>query len=296
MIDTPNAAPCELGDCVAALDEAGFAPEDEGSLGHAAHWLARLGANSNFLGDIVLEELKARHRDDAQAANAYGPQVVMLARPGGDYFMRANIWPSRQEHMFRASGEDCFVYGLPHDHNFSFLTHGYFGPGYWSDYYEFEYEDVEGWSGEPVDLRFTGRKRLEPGKVMLYRAHLDVHRQLPPDALSVSLNIMEARPGLSWFDQYCFDVEQGTVARIANPASSEVFLRLAVGLGDAEALDLAEHFGRFHPSDRMRLAAWDAWAGQAMDVQVRDALWREAERSGSLLVAKEARNRRAELA
>jgi hypothetical protein len=34
----------------------------------------------------------------------------------------------------RASGAAAFVYGLPHDHNFDFLTLGYFGPGYWSDY------------------------------------------------------------------------------------------------------------------------------------------------------------------
>ncbi len=42
---------------------------------------------------------------------------------------RANIWPSENDHMVRASGGASFVLGLPHDHNFSFLTLGYFGPG-----------------------------------------------------------------------------------------------------------------------------------------------------------------------
>ncbi len=33
-----------------------------------------------------------------------GPQVIMLFRPARQFFLRANIWPSRDEHMFRASG------------------------------------------------------------------------------------------------------------------------------------------------------------------------------------------------
>jgi hypothetical protein len=40
--------------------------------------------------------------------------------------------------------------------------------------------------------------------------------------------------------------------------SSEAFLRIAVGTGNAEALDLAERFAQGHPSDRMRLHAWGA--------------------------------------
>ena len=42
--------------------------------------------------------------------------------------------------MFKASGISPFFYHVPHDHNFSFLTVGYLGPGYWSEYYEYDYE------------------------------------------------------------------------------------------------------------------------------------------------------------
>ncbi len=281
-----------LGECIEALSGAGFDPRDEESLLHGAAQLRRLGNNQTFLGDMLVSELSARHREEG-GANSYGPQVIMLAPPGGgDFFMRANIWPSADEHMMRASGASGFVYGLPHDHNFDFLTLGYFGPGYWSDYYEFEYESVSGWQGEPVDLRFVERARLEPGKIMHYRAHRDVHAQIPADALSVSINILHTSGAQGWLDQYSFDVENRRIGRILSNGASEAFIRIAVGLGSEDAIDLAGHFGRHHPSDRMRLAAWGALASAAGDKDARDSVWRDAERSGSRLVAAEARLRR----
>jgi hypothetical protein len=291
VIDPPgDAEPCALGDCTEALHQAGFEPREDESLLHAAQWLRRLGLNRDFLADIMLAELKARHREDA-AAGSYGPQVIMLSPLGGEFFLRANIWPSRDEHLFRASGGGAFAYELPHDHDFDFLTYGYFGPGYWSDYWEYDYEAVAGAVGEAVDLRFMGRARLEPEKVMHYRAHRDVHSQLPPDALSVSLNVMHASGAQGWLDQYRFDVGQGTIAGVLGTPASQAFLRIAVGLGVDEALDLADSFARSHPSDRMRLAALEAQAG-VLDPAGRDELWRRAESSGVRLVATEARRHR----
>lgn len=288
-----EAEPCAPGDCIDALGKAGFEPREEESLLHAAHWLSRLGRNRDFLAETMLAELEARHREDT-GAGSYGPQVIMLSPLGGEIFLRANIWPSRDEHMFRASGGGAFVYELPHDHDFDFLTYGYFGPGYWSDYWEYDYEAVAGAVGEDAGLRFTGRSRLEPGKLMHYRGHRDVHSQLPPDALSVSLNVMHASGAQGWLDQYRFDVERGTIAGVLGTPASQVFLRVAVGLGSEDALDLAETFARRHPSERMRLAALEAQAG-VLDMAGRDALWRRAESSGSLLVAVEARRQREEL-
>jgi hypothetical protein len=287
-------AACSLGDCLAALEANGFDPADEDSLIHGAGWLKRLGNNRAFLGDMLLAELADRHRHD-EIVSSYGAQSIMLSPLGGEYYMRANIWPSRDEHMFRASGGDTFVYELAHDHNFDFLTVGYFGPGYWSDYWEFDYEAVEGAIGEPAGLRYVERSRLEPGKVMHYRAHRDVHSQLPPDALSVSLNVMHAGGAQGCLDQYRFDVEKDEIAAVLSPGASEVFLRIAVGLGCEEAREVAERFARSHPSDRMRLAALDAQAG-VLDAAERDELWRRAEGSGSRLVALEAGRRREALA
>lgn len=284
---------CSLEECDEALTRSGFDPGSEESLLHAAGWLRRLGNNRDFLGDLLLEQLKLRHKDAGNAA-VYGSQVVMLSPLRGTFFLRANIWPSRAERSFRASGGACFVYELPHDHNFDFLTVGYFGPGYWSDYWEFDYDMVDGWRGETAGLGFVERSRLSEGKLLHYRAHRDVHSQLPPDALSVSLNVMHRDLSQGWLDQYRFDTEAGTIAGILNEGASEAFLRVAVGLRSDEALALAESFARNHPSDRMRLAAWDAQAG-ALEASGRDEVWRRAELSGSRMVAMEAKARRAEL-
>ncbi|MDE2597221.1 MAG: transposase [Sphingomonadales bacterium] len=283
-----------LAECTDAIAATGFDPLDEASLAHAALQLRRLGNNRAFLGDILVDELANRHREESDS-ESYGPQVIMLSRPGEGFFLRANLWPSESDHMYRASGRTPFAFDLPHDHNFHFLTHGYFGPGYWSDYYEFDYEAVTGWRGEPVDLRFVERARLEPGKIMLYRAHVDVHSQLPADALSVSVNVMHTSGAQGWLDQYRFDTGAGCIAALIGQGASEAFIRIAVGLGHAEAIDLARRFGQRHPSDRMRLCAYESLASIAPDFGARDAVWREAEGAGSRLVAAEARQRRTEL-
>ncbi|MCB2066972.1 MAG: transposase [Erythrobacter sp.] len=294
VIELADQARCELGDCLAALEAEGFNAFEEESLLHAAAWLRKLGNNREFLGNMLLDELK-QGAAAAEEASSYGPQVVMLSGAGREFFMRANFWPSVDEHMFRASGKSAFSYELPHDHNFDFLTLGYFGPGYASDYYEYDYGAVAGAVGEQAGLRFVERATLDPGKLMHYRAHVDVHSQLPPEALSVSINVMHAGGAQGLLDQYLFDVDKDQITGVASPGGSEVFLRVAVGLGGEEARDLAHSFAGSHPSDRLRLVALEAQAG-VLDVEGRDELWRQAEQSGSRLVALEATRRRRELA
>src|SRR3546814_8450899 len=105
-------------------------------------------------------------------------------------------------------------------------------------------------------LRFIGRGTLSQGRILLYRAHEDIHSQIPPESLSVSLNIMHVGGAQGWFDQYGFDLDRCEVARVLSPNSTEIFLRVAVGTSHAGACDLAEHFGHHHPSDRLRLASY----------------------------------------
>jgi hypothetical protein len=293
VIERDDETTASVAECVDALRATGFEPTDEESLQHAAGLLKRLGNDRMFLGDLLVEEL-ARGACEDEGMASYGPQVIMLSPAGAapDFFLRANIWPSPDEHTMRASGSATFVYGVPHDHNFDFLTLGYFGPGYWSDYYEYDFERVAGWRGEPVDLRFVECTRLEEGKILHYRAHRDIHAQHAADALSVSINVVHAGAAQGWLDQYRFDLEDKRVTAILNNGASEAFVRIAVGLGSEEAKDLAHRFGKMHPSDRMRLAAWSALASVEADS---DAVWREAEGAGSRLVSAEARRRRREL-
>lgn len=297
VIDNPCEASCSLPECIEALAETGFDADDPASTAVAAAWLRRLANNRSFLGDLLVERLT--HASGEEIASGYGPQAIILSHPrhsgAGATFLRAAIWPSPRDHVFQTSGAGSFVYGAPHDHNFDFLTVGYCGPGYASDYYEYDYEAVAGYPGEDAGLRFIERSVLSPGKLMLYRRHVDVHSQLPPESLSVSVNVMRVDPAQGWFDQYGFDLDGGTVARWLNPNAGEAFLRVAVASGTASALDYAEWAGRRHPSERMRLASFEARAEHCDNPAAQDALWRAGERSGSRMVAGAARARRAAL-
>ena len=154
----------------------------------------------------------------------------------------------------------------PHDHNFSFLTVGYLGPGYWSEYYEYDYAAVVGLPGEKVDLRFIEKARLEQGKVMLYRAASDVHNQLPADEMSVSINIMDASPASPSSASTGSTSKRCEIAGILTRTSSEALLALAANHGGGNGRDLVESFAAGHPCDRIQFAALRELAAAAPDV------------------------------
>jgi hypothetical protein len=148
---------------------------------------------------------------------------------------------------------------VPHDHNFSFLTAGYWGPGYVSDYYDYDAERVDGRLGEALNLTFVERSALSEGRMMLYRAHRDIHSQFPPERLSISLNIMDEGEHVPWRDQYIVDLKQSTIAKRPTLTSGEMLLRCAVHLTD-NGKDVAEQFARMHPVPRVRANALAALA------------------------------------
>ena len=284
VIACEDSGSLSLGDVVSALNDEAFDPTDEESLAAAAPLLKRLANNRDFLADIAVAELKDRCSRQS-LENRYSSQVIMLHRASEKYFIRANFWPSPQDSVFKASGRSPFFYNVPHDHNFSFLTVGYLGPGYWSEYYEYAYDRVTGLPGEKVDLRFVEKARLELGKVMLYRAHRDVHNQLPADDLSVSINIMEASPRLPFLAQYEFDVKNCEIVRILNRSSTEALLALAANHNGGDARDLVESFASSHPSDHIRFAALRELAGAQADIDDGLAILERGAADGNALVA-----------
>lgn len=266
-IPTEAVDPCHLEECLAALDASGFVPDDPQSVTHAAHWLARLAANRDFLGALALGELK--HACRRTGGQGYSPQVMMLgaARPG--WFMRANIWPSPEEAVLRESGEAAFVYGLAHDHNFDFLTVGYHGPGYRSDHYEVDPDNIVGIVGEHVALRRRGSSILKPGQVMHYRARRDVHCQHAPVSLSVSINLMHSAACQRWTDQYQYDLTTCTIARVLTTCTGDALARLAMALEPETARDVLDTIAAQHPVERLRWSAIQALALTETDINAR---------------------------
>lgn len=260
ILEPGSDGPIDLAELMEALGTARIDVRDEAAFATLGPLLARLGRNRSFLGDLAVDELKRRHRSDPAAG--YGPQVMLLAPPDGRFIVRANLWPAREDQALRSSGEAAFVYGLPHDHNFSFLTFGYLGPGYWSDYYRFDPDAVTGVPGDDAGLRFEEHARLKPGQLMLYRMQRDVHSQWPPDTFSVSLNILGVDAEQAWINQHRFDLASNRIAAVLTLSPSEALLRIAAMLG-GDGVELAQHFVAHHPHPRMRAAAVTALAATA---------------------------------
>ncbi|HEX8307127.1 MAG TPA: transposase [Allosphingosinicella sp.] len=272
----------ELGDLIEMLETGSFDPDDESALVEWGPALKKLANNRTFLGDLVLRELKGQCAGQV-AANQYSAQVILLHGRSKRFLLRANFWPALSDSVVVNSGTDPFFYDFPHDHNFSFLTVGYLGPGYWSDYYEYDYSRVLGLPGEKVELRFIERSQLSEGKVLLYRKHVDVHRQLPPESMSVSLNILAISAASELHDQYRFDLDRSEIVNRVNRSALEPLLRLSAHLGGDNGRDLIEDFAARHPSDRIRFAALQAKASLQPGLDARMAVYDEAGRAGGLV-------------
>jgi len=284
LIDARTEEKISLAELVELLETGDFDPQDEDNFASWGLALKKLANDRTFLGDMILAELKQRCEGQVRD-NQYNPQVVLLHGAVERFIIRANFWPALKDSVVRHSGSDPFFYNVAHDHNFSFLTVGYLGPGYWSDYYEYDYGEVVGIPGEEVNLRFVEKARLDEGKVMLYRAHKDVHLQLPADAMSVSLNILETSHATTFRDQYRFDVENGRIEGIMTRMSLEPMLALAAHFGGEDGLDLLVNFARSHPSDRIRWCALRARAAASPALDDRIAIYEEGARTDSPLVA-----------
>jgi hypothetical protein len=269
---------------------------DPDALASAAPLLKRLAKNRTFLSDIALNELKSR-RNLSALKNPYGPQSMVLVPPdpgSGAFFVRANVWPSASDHILRAGKAEDFLYHAPHDHSFNFLTVGYLGPGYRSRYYEYEYDQVDGFVGEETPLRFVEESSLSEGRILLYRAFRDVHDQSPGESLSVSVNIMESSIRGGFMDQYGFDLERMELSGILNRVSAASLLPILAAVDDGNAADFLDDIARTHVSGRIRCIALDAMASAA-DSDRAELIYAEGLASAHDQVAGHSRCRLAEI-
>ncbi|WP_434930786.1 hypothetical protein ACRWQM_17780 [Shewanella sp. HL-SH5] len=283
-----------LDECYEQLIESKFDSSDDESFQTVAPILKKLNNNKKFLPEILMTELE-KHCDIQKKTNKYTPQVIMLkpAQKGINFFMRANIWLAKKDPLLQTSGEKSFFYNVPHDHNFSFLTSGYTGPGYGSDYYEYDYYDVVGYPGEKVDLRFIERKNLTEGEVMLYRAYKDVHNQLPAEELSVSLNIMPSTMFAHLRPQYVFDENCSKIvsSTVTSNSSMEPILHLIAEMGSDDSREFIERFANTSCIEEDRFKAIKALVSAEKEVNKKSKIIEELGiKSNSKLVSQLSRN------
>lgn len=213
--------------------------------------LKALCNNRGFLAQWLNDELKDVF--SFQERNDFKPPTFVLHR-GRHYTIRAVVWLPLNDALLNP---EMFSYFEPHDHNFDFLTCGYSGPGYRTVIFEYDHDRVVGFPGEPVHLEQTEDTMLPEGKLMYYFSSRDVHIQYPPEALSISMNLILPRTVPK--RQYEFDAASGTVHAQMNelPMRRAVFAAARLA-GDGESRELLEAIARRHGDVRTRALAWEA--------------------------------------
>lgn len=217
---------------------------------------AELGANRTLLTEHFAKDIQDFRT--FQMSNDFKPSTILIHQ-GNGYTIRAVIWmPENQLYP-----PEVFSYYETHDHNFDFLTVGYFGSGYTTRIYDYDYNAVKGIVNEEVELNFIEETKLPQGKVMYYYGSKDVHTQLPPDELSVSLNLII--PKNQHNRQYEFALPtlvpgscrarliQG---RIDRTAQERCLMEAAAAIGDEENVRLIREIAKINPSAEVRAIAW----------------------------------------
>lgn len=256
LIETMGCGELDAAECLARAEASGV--DDAAGLAALADDLAALSADRGLVAHAAERVLAGG--GGAADNGGYGAQALLLAPPGRRFVLRAAFWPGTGDAMLADSGPAAFFYGTAHDHDFAFLTCGHAGPGYSSDEWELAAPHA-GLPGEPAALVPLGRHRLSPGDVRLYRAHVDIHAQVPPPALSVSVNLLMRDDAAPWLGQYRYDTERGVVAAALGVMPASLLLDLAVDLG--AGLDLVAAFAAGHPERWIRIAAWRTLARAA---------------------------------
>lgn len=222
-------------------------------------WILKgLANNKEFLKDLLNDNIRRALR--GQGTLIYTPQSVALGE-GRSMMFRANLWFIPTTDLNRSEFESSlYSYGTPHDHNFNFVTAGYFGSGYKTDIYEYDRESVMGLVGESVDMRFLESTSLPKGKVMVFRSGRDIHTQAAPDEFSISINMMAKDEDDLSNPQFFFDIQRKTIVSLLdNQLAGKVSLiRFAKYLGDDETLALLDEFTDESFSPFIRAAAYDA--------------------------------------
>lgn len=258
---------------------------DPESLARSAPHLRAL-ANDRAL---IVSELNRRIENYLSDTPVISAQTLVLGR-AEEFYVRANIWPAISDMANSRTYQNQLGYNLAHDHNFSFMTVTYLGPGYETELYEYDFDKVHGYVGEPVDLRFVQKVKFTPGSVMLYLASRDVHIQYAPEELTITLNLIVSLEESRNRDQYYFDLATRTISGYPNELQANLrasFVRLVGYAGDANSVQLLSDLATRHPCRRTRLTSFEAWSALERDSAVR--IWEKATADPAPLVANSAR-------
>lgn len=246
---------------------------DPAQLLACAPLLRRLANNRTLIADVLHQQIL-----EGQSAQRLPSAQVIYLGSSSKFLLRANVWPSATDVRTGRIYQDAFSYHVAHNHNYNFLTVNYFGPGYSTELYDFNADAVQGIPGERLELSFVERRHFAGDQVMLYHAGRDVHVQLPPTELSITLNLLASSPQIRLRDQYLIDLDARRLMEypIALDGSRRVSMIDIAGLcGDEHTRELLGPLSRHHPCRRTRLAAYAAMA-RLSPARLAESIWSAA--------------------
>ncbi|MBI7310058.1 hypothetical protein [Pseudomonas aeruginosa] len=169
-------------------------------------YLASFGRNLSGIASLVCQELE--RTEGFQTNNDMQPPTFIIHR-GKDFALRMVLWlPDGPQVAARS-----FSYDELHDHNFDFFTCNVFGDGYKTITYRYDYHSISGYPGEELDLLYLGEEVLTAETIMFYQKSLDAHTQIPPENLTVSLNLIIPPPQPA-NRQYEFEIIGKRISRV----------------------------------------------------------------------------------
>lgn len=202
-----NLEPISFSDFIFFLDK-NLDFSSERSISSCITALERLYCNKDFLKDYLVSSI-SNSLKEFESHNKYNPPSIILA-DRERFIVRANLW--RPTKSFKDG--DINVYGLAHDHNFNFLSLNYWGPGYESEMYEYNYAQVCGIPGEQCNVDYHGIMNLKQGEIYFYRKNKDIHSQLPPSSPTITINVMEKIDVKNHSRQYIFDLKNKVIKSV----------------------------------------------------------------------------------
>ena len=242
----------KLQDFISFVDSLGADVFDTRNSDTVARKMRMLCNNRVFFAEHLARELRS---DEPVNENQYRARVFVIHK--SRYFMiRAVVW----EPIIKLPDDNMLAYRVCHDHNFDFYTVGYYGPGYRTMIYKYDYDSVLGCPQERVDMTLLEDTTLDYGKVMFYSRNVDIHQQMPPPDLSISINLM-SQAGINSEQmsrrvnrQYDFDLQNSTIVGRIKTSPDEALLSIGAALG-GECVDLIENIAKCDTSDIVRFKA-----------------------------------------
>lgn len=242
-------------------------PQDDASVVACAPKLRALANNREFMRQSLREELRLLAEGKSRMQRSPQAYVHGSRKAAGRMFtIRSVLWtpPLATANRSRVLQDRGFSYVTPHDHNFGLLTIGYLGSGYETVIYEYDPTRVVGFPGEDVDIEYLETCKLSAGKILYYRPRRDIHIQLHPSEVSISLNLISEGPNIDRVPQFQFDVERRKIVGLLrdNDVKTQTLPFSIISLlgADDSLVDIVLRIAGCHESEHIRLAAYRALA------------------------------------